>query len=486
MIDYAKKIEQAKQEAVKALNSEINKMESSTYNIMLKVIDDTFDVKAGSIVEDKDFVDKLNQMTADVINLIQKAPEFKGPVSKFVKRMDNISDGISSFQQQVNGITVPAFETAKNTVIDETINQMLGNGLNQNFVQPLRNLIYQNVTSGLSLSQVKKQIKEFIDGGKDTTGKLHRYIDQTAQQAVDSYSGAINKKLLEIFNYNGLLITGSLIDTSSPQCRYAIKELNGKITRDNWSDVVDHVGVKYPLIPGTTFDNVPINRLHWGCRHSFYPIIIKEEVKPELSTVDQIKLKNKTSLKKLLKKGYELDEDIAKHMNPKVKIKVGLPNQSYYEGSKKTISIQENPLDEFFKKKVMVHEQGHAWHFNEKIITQGKVDKKFKKIYLTLQSSIKGKENYIEYSLENLLNRYPDLRSRQELTAFYDTLMGLTKGRYGKGHPVNYMEYGNNSEMEVFAHAVEFYKLKFNLYDKLPIEIKQVYDTLANYIKEII
>ena len=277
MIDYAKKIEQAKQEAVKALNSEINKMESSTYNIMLKVIDDTFDVKAGSIVEDKDFVDKLNQMTADVINLIQKAPEFKGPVSKFVKRMDKISDGISSFQQQVNGITVPAFKTAKNTVIDETISQMLGNGLNQNFVQPLRNLIYQNVTSGLSLSQVKKQIKEFIDGGKDTTGKLHRYIDQTAQQAVDSYSGAINKKLLETFNYDGLLITGSLIDTSSPQCRYAIKELDGKITKKNWSDVVDHVGEKYPLIPGTTFDNVPINRLHWGCRHSFYPIIIKKK-----------------------------------------------------------------------------------------------------------------------------------------------------------------------------------------------------------------
>lgn len=277
MINYALEIDRAKQAAIDALNSQAAKLESSAYEIMLKVIDDTFDVKAGQIVADADFVSKLNKLTDEVISLIQQAPEFKGSVSQFVKRLNgDVSSSISDFQQAVNGVVVPAFEEAKKVAVDETIEQLLGNGLNQNFVQPLRDLIYQNVTNGLSLSQAKQQIKEYIQGGKDASGKLSRYIDQTAQQAVDTYSGVINKKLLETFEYNALLVTGSIIDNSSPQCRYVIEDLSGKIKRDQWGEVKDHVGVNTPLIPGTTFDTLPIMRLHWGCRHSFYPIVLKQ------------------------------------------------------------------------------------------------------------------------------------------------------------------------------------------------------------------
>jgi hypothetical protein len=171
---------------------------------------------------------------------------------------------------------VPAFEASKKIIIDETLNQMLDNGLNQHFVQPLRDLIYRNVTSGLNLKDAKVQIKEYIEGGKDTSGKLGSYIGQTAQQAVDSYSGVINMKILDNFDMNGLLITGSLIDNSSPQCRFAIEELGGEITRENWPQVVAHATKRFPLIEGTDFDNLPLNRLHWGCRHSFFPIILKQ------------------------------------------------------------------------------------------------------------------------------------------------------------------------------------------------------------------
>lgn len=274
MPNHEDDIRKAKQRAIAALN--IDEMGIGAYDIILQAIEDTFDFKAGKIIADRDFIKKLNQLTISILDLLQSEPKFIGNVSAFVKRMPKISDAISTFQLVTNNITVPTFETAKNIVIDETLDQMVGNGLNQHFVQPLRDLIYQNVTSGLSLKQAKENIRVYIQGGKDESGKLGRYIDQTAIQAVDSYSGAINKKLLETFDYDGLLITGSLIDNSSPQCRFAINELNGQITRDNWSEVVAHVGKNAPLIEGTTFDNLPVQRLHWGCRHSFYPILIKQ------------------------------------------------------------------------------------------------------------------------------------------------------------------------------------------------------------------
>jgi hypothetical protein len=276
MPDRGKNIDDAKQKAIDALNARIDEMGKAAYDILLKAIEQDFDFKAGKFEVHKDFVKQLNKLSVDVLDLLQKEPKFTGPVSQFVKRLQPISEEISSFQKQVNGIDVPAFETVKKVIQDEIIDKMLDNGLNQNFVQPLRDLVFQNATSGLSLADAKVQLKEYINGGKDVSGKLGRYLEQTAEQAVDSYSGMINKKLLENFEYDGLLMTGSLIDNSSPQCRFVIDELGGKITRENWPLVVKHVGKNAQLIEGTTFDNLPVNRLHWGCRHSFYPVINKK------------------------------------------------------------------------------------------------------------------------------------------------------------------------------------------------------------------
>lgn len=276
MPDPGRDIEKAKQKAIDALNARINEMGAAAYDILLKAIEDTFDFKAGKIEVEKGFTEQLNKLTVDVLDLLQTTPKFNGPVSQFVKRMQPISDAITDFQKSTNNIKVPAFETAKNIVIDEILDKMLNNGLNQKFVIPLRNLIYQNATGGLSLRDARTQIKEFISGGKDVTGKLGQYLEQTAIQAVDSYSGAINTKILEQFDMDGLLITGSLIDNSSPQCKFAINELNGLITRENWPKV-KAIGEKQSgWIEGTSFDNLPIQRLHWGCRHNFYPKILKK------------------------------------------------------------------------------------------------------------------------------------------------------------------------------------------------------------------
>lgn len=276
MPDHGDDIRKAKEKTVTELNKHIDEMGSAAYTVLLKAIEDTFDIQGGKIQSSKNFIKQLNKLTIDVLDLLQSEPKFNGPISQFIKRLPVISDEISSFQKSENDIKVPAFEAVKKIAIDEIIDQMLNNGLNQNFVIPLRDLIYQNVTSSLSLSEAKTQIKEFIQGGKDVSGKLGRYLEQTSQQAVDSYSGLINKKILENFDMNGLLITGTLIDNSSPQCRFAIEELGGEITRENWPQVVARVGKKFPLIEGTTFDNLPLNKLHWGCRHSFYPVIIKK------------------------------------------------------------------------------------------------------------------------------------------------------------------------------------------------------------------
>jgi hypothetical protein len=275
MPDPGKNIDDKKQKAVDALKAKIDQMSNAAYDILINAIESNFDFKQGQVQITAAFVKQLNRLTLEVGELLQTDPKFTGPIGSFIKKLEPISEAISEFQKQTNGITVPDYVTAKKVVIDEIIDQMTNNGLNKGFVQPLRDLIHQNFTSGLSLSEAKTQIKEFIKGGKDVSGKLGQYIEQTAQQAVDSYSGVINKKLLEQFNYDGLIFTGSLIETSSPQCRYVVNELNRRITPENWPEL-KKIAEKHGLIDGTTFENLPLNLLHWDCRHGYYPIILKK------------------------------------------------------------------------------------------------------------------------------------------------------------------------------------------------------------------
>ena len=263
------KIDTEKDKALKSIFPKVDEMSATAYAIFLKSIEDIFDFKAGKFVVEANFIKQLNKLTVQVLDLLQSEPKFTGPVSQFVKRLTPVSEAITDFQKSTNDIKVPAYETAKKVVIDEIIDKMLDNGLNAEFVQPLRDIVYQNATTGISLKDAKIQLKQFIVGGGDKSGKLGSYLEQTAQQGVDSYSGMINKKIQEQFNTDAWLVTGSLIDNSSPQCRYAIEDLNGVITKENWPKVKE-IAEKNGLIKGTTFENLSVNLLHHGCRHGFY------------------------------------------------------------------------------------------------------------------------------------------------------------------------------------------------------------------------
>ena len=273
-------LDQTAQQGVDAYSGAINKrlLETFDYDALLMTgsLIDNSSPQCRYVVEGN-FIKQLNKLTVQVLDLLQSEPKFTGPVSQFVKRLTPVSEAITDFQKSTNDIKVPTYETAKKVVIDEIIDKMLDNGLNAEFVQPLRDIVYQNATTGISLKDAKIQLKQFIIGGGDKSGKLGSYLEQTAQQGVDAYSGAINKRLLETFDYDALLMTGSLIDNSSPQCRYVVEELGGRISESDWPKVKE-IAEKNGLIDGTTFDNLPQQRLHWNCRHSFYPILNKKTV----------------------------------------------------------------------------------------------------------------------------------------------------------------------------------------------------------------
>lgn len=224
----------------------------------------------------------MNSFVDNILRLAEKSTNYTGAVQNFITDLNVIKKNITDYHSSYNNIIVdtPGLKRVQKAVIGEVIDQYSENGLNSHFAQPLRELMYGNILAGMSQSDAKKYLQEYIIGERDESGKLQRYLEQTAQQGVDSYAGAINMKLKKDFNFTGYIISGSLIDNSSQQCIHAIKTSeNGYLKFSDWEKVLQMAreNKKAKLIDGTTLENLPLNKLHWGCRHEFTPFFKAED-----------------------------------------------------------------------------------------------------------------------------------------------------------------------------------------------------------------
>lgn len=275
--EYIKKLNEVKAQAERAVISEIPSIEKIAYQLAVEFVDDALDTQNGRIVANEAALRALNNFADQYLGAFTTNKQYKGVVSGYLKNFKSVTNLMTEFQKgQGFDIKQARFGFTQEIVMAEIINRFSENGLNPGFVQPMRQILFNNITGGTNKTEAMGQIKEYIAGGKDKTGKLGRYVEQTAQQGVDSYTGAINARIANTFKIDTYIMSGSLIATSSEQCRYGIEKLGGIIDRADWPRI-KAIAEKNGLIEGTTFDNLPFSRLHWNCRHDFTPVILTDE-----------------------------------------------------------------------------------------------------------------------------------------------------------------------------------------------------------------
>lgn len=269
--EYIKQLDSLKQSAENRIIAVIPDYEIFAYQALNDWIDESLSVKNGSLVASEETIAILNQFDMSFLKVLNQMEKYNGAVSSLLKTLPEINTLIQDFQ-----LTTVDVSVSEKLVVNEIIKAYTDNGLNTEFVQPLRDQLYQNIAAGTNVRQAKAGLKDYVIS-EETPSKLSRYLTQTSQQAVDSYSGMVNKKLMDSFDYPYLIMSGSLIKTSSPQCRMAINQFGGLITTAEWEDILKPLALTNGLIDGTTFKNIPFNRFHWGCRHEFTPSMTKPE-----------------------------------------------------------------------------------------------------------------------------------------------------------------------------------------------------------------
>jgi hypothetical protein len=280
---YLLELNKQKQLAESRFNN-LNSFQTQLLNSSYAWLLNNLDLQKGVFEVPGDFPSLMNGFVDNILKIADKSSLYSGAINNYITDLGVIRKNIDDFHYDFHEIAKnkPGVKDVQKAVITEVIDQYSENGLNKHFAQPLRDLMFGNILGGMSQKEAKEYLQQYITGGKDESGKLQQYLEQTAQQGVDSYTGAINMQLKKDFDFTGYVISGSLIDTSSKQCIYAINTSDGGyLSFEDWEKVLQiaRENKKAKLIDGTTVDNLPLNKLHWGCRHEFTPVVRTKDIK---------------------------------------------------------------------------------------------------------------------------------------------------------------------------------------------------------------
>lgn len=171
---------------------------------------------------------------------------------------------------------------------------------------------------------------------------------------------------------------------------------------------------------------------------------------------------------------------------------------AYYRRSDKGIRMGKNPQKWSGTEQTFHHEVGHHLHYETGVIKEGYTAPEFTKVVMDdLAGWQKGAadkhgaqwtqiykhnsrlmldEIATQIGLEKF-NPLGDMEGAKRVGRVADTIMGLTRGKYGSGHDVAYMQkYG---DMEVFAHAYSAIIQNDQHYQKL-------FPNAVAYVKELL
>lgn len=295
IIEYIENLNRLKQLAIDNWG-QLTEVERQIFDSSFDWLVDNLELKKGEIKVDEDLPAAMDRFLSAVVKIVNENKGYESIVTSFLADLKTIQRNNKDFHATAFNfdIETAGVKEAQKTVVNEILNQYLDNGLNQHFAAPLRDNIFRNILAGANMKQVREVLRNYILSGQDQSGKLGRYLHNTAIMAVDSYTGKINQQLMVEFDFTGMIISGSLIETSSTQCIYAVDNSDrGYFSMNDWETVLQIArdNKRARLIEGTTVKNLPLNKLHWGCRHDFTPVIkkaiekdlpkVKEEPKPE-------------------------------------------------------------------------------------------------------------------------------------------------------------------------------------------------------------
>lgn len=217
-------------------------------------------------------------------------PEYLASITKFLKYYKK-TEALQTkyFQTLADNFESPRlWEEIKFQAVDDTIESLTGSGIKFEVIEPIKDILTNDVTSGSSFQQMVKDLDEFITSSNLDEGRYKKWSTQVVTDSINQYSRNYAEVVTNDLGLEWYQYVGAKVKHTRPLCnalvnkRYIHKselpsivkgKVNGRQTQ------LGSNGLPLGQIPGTTAQNFPVLAGGYRCNHHLIPV--DEDVVPK-------------------------------------------------------------------------------------------------------------------------------------------------------------------------------------------------------------
>lgn len=249
--------------------NKVNKEQKAIYELVLKKLD-LLERKNGIITITQANLKIANEISNELVKVLSTG-DYKTFVRDFIKEFDQqavINDKI--IKQTIND----TFIKDKAELILAQYKKIATENLIQSSVltsvlaDPIKKEIEKAILNGSSIADLTENIRDITIGNPEQLGRLDRYANQIAYDAIATTDRAYTKTISEDNGIEFYRYAGGLVSESRDFCikrdnkQYHINEIR------DWGNIQNWEG----RIKGTNTSNIFTNLGGWRCSHSLVPI----------------------------------------------------------------------------------------------------------------------------------------------------------------------------------------------------------------------
>lgn len=277
-------------EGVITFQEAVIKIQQRIYNKLLMFQKELI-ITNGTIVNSAKNIRLLSSLKKDLENIIFDDTDFLEAVKDFVKVYEVVTDLNNQYFKALEKTFSPPkiIEAVKQQSVSLVIEGLSDSGLDANFINPVREIINNYVTTGGSYTQLAKELDNYINGYSSEAGQIDgqmtRYTKQITTDAINQYTATINDLTSSDLGWDWFKYVGSNIKTSRTFCialtekKYYHRSELAQIIKGNFTEfrqmkgeIYDKTNLPQGMYDDTNTSNFQVYRGGYNCGHQAYPI----------------------------------------------------------------------------------------------------------------------------------------------------------------------------------------------------------------------
>ena len=275
------------QDILKTIDDSISKFQNTIPGIQKLMYDELqpivkqLKIKDGKLLNNLDNLKLIGSLQNKLEKVIISA-QYKESVNGFIDSFTNISNLNMDYFKQFNQKFSPSktLPIIQELAIEQTVNDLVGQGLKTNIINPIKSILTQNITTGGNYAQFQDQLQNHLLNNDTGEGSLVRYTKQITTDAINQYNAQYAETIAQDLQFNWGRYVGSNIKTTREFCTYLTKKqwvhktelpiiIEGDID-GHQCKLSNSTGLPYGMIPDTNEANFKVRRGGYNCGHQFF------------------------------------------------------------------------------------------------------------------------------------------------------------------------------------------------------------------------